>query len=66
MIVLVQIEGEGVYACFNKGSCIGPDTCDCADGWEGYDCNTRACFGRCRCRWCWAKFTCGARFACLS
>jgi len=36
-----QIVGEGVYACFNEGSCIGPDTCDCADGWTGYDCNTR-------------------------
>ena len=37
----LQIAGEGIYVCFNQGSCIGPDTCDCADGWEGYDCNTR-------------------------
>lgn len=22
-----QIPGEGVYACFNTGSCVAPDTC---------------------------------------
>ncbi len=32
--------GEGVYAFANNGSCIGPDTCTCADGWGGFDCRT--------------------------
>lgn len=35
--------GEGIYACFNKGSCIAPDTCTCGDGFEGIDCNTPTC-----------------------
>ncbi len=34
------VRGEGVYACANNGSCIGPDTCTCADGWGGVDCRT--------------------------
>lgn len=33
--------GEGIYACANGGSCVNNDTCLCADGWTGYDCNTR-------------------------
>lgn len=37
----VQVPGEGLYACYNKGSCVAPDTCECADGWEGFDCSTR-------------------------
>jgi len=35
--------GEGLYACFNTGSCVAPDTCACSDGWTGYDCNTPLC-----------------------
>lgn len=35
--------GEGVYECYNGGSCIGPDTCTCTDGYDGYDCNTPLC-----------------------
>jgi len=35
--------GEGVFVCYNGGSCIGPDTCTCADGWTGYDCATPLC-----------------------
>ena len=35
--------GEGIYECFNFGSCIGPDVCTCADGWSGFDCNTPLC-----------------------
>ena len=38
-----QVYGEGIYACFNTGSCVAPDTCYCSDGWIGYDCNTRPC-----------------------
>ncbi len=34
------LRGEGVYACANSGSCIGPDVCTCADGWGGVDCRT--------------------------
>ncbi|CAM9417789.1 unnamed protein product [Discosporangium mesarthrocarpum] len=35
--------GEGLYSCYNGGSCLGPDTCSCPDGWDGYDCNTPLC-----------------------
>ncbi|GAB9469746.1 hypothetical protein Gpo141_00007014 [Globisporangium polare] len=35
--------GEGVFMCFNKGSCIAPDTCSCGDGWQGIDCNVPLC-----------------------
>lgn len=34
--------GEGIYACYNRGSCIKPDNCTCPDGWAGHDCNQRA------------------------
>lgn len=37
------IRGEGIYECYNGGTCIGPDTCTCTDGYEGYDCNTPLC-----------------------
>lgn len=35
--------GEGVYGCYNFGSCLGPDSCSCTDGYEGYDCQTPLC-----------------------
>jgi len=38
-----KIRGEGVYRCFNGGSCLAPDVCTCADGYEGDDCNTPLC-----------------------
>ena len=38
-----KIYGEGIYQCYNQGSCIGPDFCTCTDGYEGYDCNTPLC-----------------------
>ncbi|KAJ1436904.1 hypothetical protein B484DRAFT_416698 [Ochromonadaceae sp. CCMP2298] len=38
-----KIRGEGLYSCYNGGSCIGPDTCTCTDGYEGDDCNTPLC-----------------------
>lgn len=38
-----KIRGEGIYQCYNKGSCIGPDFCTCVDGYEGDDCNTPMC-----------------------
>lgn len=38
-----KIYGEGIYQCYNEGSCLAPDTCTCTDGYEGYDCNTPLC-----------------------
>jgi len=38
-----KIRGEGIYECYNKGSCISPDTCSCKDGYGGYDCATPIC-----------------------
>lgn len=32
----VKIYGEGIYKCYNDGSCIGPDVCTCKDGYSGY------------------------------
>ncbi|KAG5183802.1 hypothetical protein JKP88DRAFT_257596 [Tribonema minus] len=40
---LSLVRGEGVYVCANNGSCIAPDTCTCADGWGGFDCQTPLC-----------------------
>jgi len=38
-----EIQGEGIFECFNRGSCIAPDTCSCRDGYGGYDCATPLC-----------------------
>jgi len=35
--------GEGVFACYNGGSCIAPDTCTCKDGYTGFDCKMPIC-----------------------
>jgi hypothetical protein len=37
------IAGEGIYACYNGGSCIAPDVCTCKDGYTGFDCKTPLC-----------------------
>ena len=37
------LPGEGIYACKNGGSCVGPDVCTCADGWASYDCSEPLC-----------------------
>ncbi len=37
------VTGEGIYRCYNNGSCTAPDTCECSDGWEGTDCSTPLC-----------------------
>lgn len=37
------VRGEGIYECYNGGSCIGPDVCTCTDGWSGFDCQTPLC-----------------------
>jgi len=38
-----RIYGEGVFACFNGGSCIAPDLCFCPDGYTGHDCSIPLC-----------------------
>ena len=37
------LPGEGLYECYNGGSCIGPDVCTCRDGYTGFDCRTPIC-----------------------
>ena len=36
-------QGEGIYGCYNRGSCIHPDMCICPDGAGGIDCDTPLC-----------------------
>jgi hypothetical protein len=38
-----QVRGEGIFECYNGGSCIAPDVCTCTDGWGGSDCATPLC-----------------------
>ena len=38
-----QVTGEGIFECYNFGSCIGPDVCSCRDGFGGFDCKTPLC-----------------------
>eukprot|EP00804_Cyclotella_cryptica_P001991 CCRYP_007413-RA/>CCRYP_007413-RA protein AED:0.05 eAED:0.03 QI:0/0/0/1/1/1/4/0/2016 len=38
-----EIAGEGIFECYNYGSCIEPDTCSCKDGYGGFDCSTPLC-----------------------
>ena len=42
-IVGPPMPGEGLYQCYNRGSCVSPDVCSCADGWSGFDCKTPLC-----------------------
>lgn len=37
------VTGEGIYECYNLGSCVAPDTCECPPGWAGGDCSTPLC-----------------------
>ena len=43
----LQIEdiqaGEGIYQCYNYGSCVAPEECTCPDGFTGFDCSTPLC-----------------------
>lgn len=38
-----EVQGEGIFECYNLGSCIAPDTCSCKDGYGGFDCHTPLC-----------------------
>jgi hypothetical protein len=33
----LQLAGEGIYVCYNYGSCLAPDTCTCQDGYSGVE-----------------------------
>lgn len=33
--------------CFNNGTCVAPDTCECANGWSGDDCSVPVCSQTC-------------------
>ena len=37
------LPGEGLFQCFNRGSCVSPDVCSCPDGYDGFDCRTPLC-----------------------
>ncbi|DAZ94106.1 TPA: hypothetical protein N0F65_007940 [Lagenidium giganteum] len=34
---------DGCYRCKNGGKCVAPDVCECAPGWEGFDCSLPIC-----------------------
>ena len=36
-----------VRGCFNNGTCVAPNTCACAPGWEGHDCSVPQCSQTC-------------------
>ena len=36
-----------IRGCFNNGTCIGPNVCECAPGWEGEGCTVPICDAPC-------------------
>jgi hypothetical protein len=36
-----------VRGCFNNGTCVGPNQCECAEGWSGDDCSVPVCSQTC-------------------
>ena len=43
------------YVCENGGRCVGPDKCQCEEGWSGIDCTRPVC-----------KHTCPSRHLCVA
>lgn len=39
----IILQAEGIYACYNYGSCVSPDVCTCPDGFTGFDCSIPLC-----------------------
>jgi hypothetical protein len=39
---------EVVRGCYNNGTCIAPNTCECSIGWSGFDCTTPICTQTCQ------------------
>jgi hypothetical protein len=37
-----------VRGCFNNGTCVGPNECECTRGWSGNDCSIPLCKQECK------------------
>lgn len=37
-----------VRGCYNNGTCIGPNKCECSEGWSGEDCSVPSCQQECK------------------
>jgi len=38
-----QCVDQVVRGCYNNGTCVAPNTCSCAKGWTGFNCNIPIC-----------------------
>jgi len=36
-----------IRGCFNNGTCVAPNVCECATEWTGYDCSKPICSQKC-------------------
>lgn len=36
-----------IRGCYNNGTCVAPNVCECSDGWKGYDCTIPICSQKC-------------------
>ena len=32
-----------IRGCYNNGTCVAPNTCQCSEGWRGFDCSIPIC-----------------------
>ncbi len=39
-----SIWSDNSTVCSGRGTCMGPDECECEDGWAGHDCSIAYCF----------------------
>ena len=39
---------EVIHGCFNNGTCVGPNKCQCQGGWIGYSCQIPTCKDPCQ------------------